>query len=156
MVYIFDSSSLIVLFKNFYLRRFPTLWSLYDSLIDEKRILSVREVRNEVKERGDRLSEWSKRNGEFYQIPTNNEMLFIQKIFLIRHFQAIVRNKERLLGKPVADPFVIAKANEIAAGCVVTEETYKKNAAKIPNICQHFNIRCINLREFMEIENWVF
>ena len=45
--------------------------------------------------------------------------------------------QERLKGKPVADPFVIAKA-------------------KIPNVCNHFGILCINLDGFMEKENWTF
>ncbi len=58
-------------------------------------------------------------------------------------------------GKPVADPFVIAKANAIG-GCVVTQEKFRKNAAKIPNICKHFEIRFTNLEGFMEKVDWIF
>jgi hypothetical protein len=36
------------------------------------------------------------------------------------------------------------------------EEKFKANAAKIPNICRHFGIRCLTLEEFMEAENWRF
>ncbi len=39
---------------------------------------------------------------------------------------------------------------------VVTEETFRPNAAKIPNVCQHFGIECINLRQLMEREGWRF
>jgi len=63
--------------------------------------------------------------------------------------------KERLQGNPVADPFVIAKA-KVLNGCVVTQEKYKENAAKIPNVCKHFEILCIDLEKFMENENWKF
>jgi len=67
----------------------------------------------------------------------------------------MVRKQERLKGKPVADPFVIARA-QISGGCVVTEEKNTKNAARIPNVCAHFHMPCINLEGFMEKENWKF
>jgi hypothetical protein len=35
-------------------------------------------------------------------------------------------------------------------------ETLKLNAAKIPNICQHFNVKCLSLEQFMEKEGWTF
>ena len=54
-----------------------------------------------------------------------------------------------------ADPFVIARA-AITRSTVVTMEQFKDNAAKIPNICRHFNVRCITLEEFMQAEGWTF
>lgn len=35
-------------------------------------------------------------------------------------------------------------------------ELLKPNAAKIPNICDHFKIPCMTLEQFMEAEGWVF
>ena len=67
----------------------------------------------------------------------------------------MIRKKERLKGKPVADPFVIARAKILNAS-VVTQEKKADNAAKIPNACEHFGIDCINLEGFMEEENWTF
>ena len=55
----------------------------------------------------------------------------------------------------MADPFVIARA-KILSGCVVTEEKFKEGAAKIPNICKHFNIECIELKDFMVRQEWQF
>lgn len=55
----------------------------------------------------------------------------------------------------MADPFVIASAY-FRKGCAVTEETYKPNAAKIPNICEHYEIDCISLEDLMKKESWVF
>jgi hypothetical protein len=55
----------------------------------------------------------------------------------------------------VADPFVLAKAQAIG-GCVITTEKYKKNAAQIPNVCEHFNIPCMDLEWFMKEEDWTF
>jgi hypothetical protein len=79
----------------------------------------------------------------------------VTNIFQIPHFQTLIRKQERLLGKPVADPFVIAKAHSIG-GCVITTEKYKKNAAQIPNVCDRFNIPWMDLESFMKEEDWTF
>ena len=68
----------------------------------------------------------------------------------------MIRQQERLQGKPVADPFVIAKAGKLKEGCVVSTEIFKPHAAKIPNVCDHFDIDHMDLEEFMERENWTF
>ena len=52
---------------------------------------------------------------------------------------------------PVADPFVIALA-KVRDGCVVTEETMRPNAAKVPNVCEHFGIEYTNVEGFMNKE----
>lgn len=93
---------------------------------------------------------------ELFLTPTIEELNFVTAIFKVTHFQALIRQKERLQGKPVADPFVIAKASATADGCVVTQEAKKANAAKIPNVCEHFGIPCLNLEAFMENEKWRF
>jgi hypothetical protein len=51
--------------------------------------------------------------------------------------------------------FVIAAA-KVKAATVVAEEKLKPNAAKIPNVCQHFGILCTNLEGFMSQQNWSF
>jgi len=38
----------------------------------------------------------------------------------------------------------------------VTMELLRPNAAKIPNICQHFGVACMTLEQFMEAEGWKF
>ncbi|MCP4488071.1 MAG: DUF4411 family protein [Gammaproteobacteria bacterium] len=64
--------------------------------------------------------------------------------------------KQQLRGTPVADPFVIACAGVKQNGVVVCEESFRKNAAKIPNVCAHFDVPCINLKQFMQQQNWAF
>ena len=155
MIYVFDSSPLIDLFKYYYLDRFPSLWENFDALVSEHRIISVQEVRNELEGRGDGLSDWVKTHRDFFLTPTT-ELSFVTRIFKVAHFRTLVRQKERLQGKPVADPFVIAKAWRLEEGCVVTQEVRKPNAARIPNVCEHFGIPCLNLEAFMENENWRF
>lgn len=73
----------------------------------------------------------------------------------MKHFQTLIGRESILRGTPVADPFVIAKAG-VEGGIVVTEEQFKKNAAKIPNVCKHFGIDWVDLERFMEREGWQF
>jgi hypothetical protein len=144
------------MFRHYYPDRFPSLWDRFDELAEEGRILSVREVARELAGQEDRLSEWVRNNRAFFYDPGPAELEFVARIFEVPHFQGLIRQQERLQGKPVADPFVIAKAAELNDGCVVTSETYKENASKIPNVCDHFGVPYIDLEELMAREEWTF
>ena len=154
MIYVFDSCAFITLFTNFYESRFPSLWQDFDALVSERRIVSVREVRRELEGHSTRLSDWVRRYRELFVTPTADELKFVTEIFRVAHFQTLIRKQERLQGKPVADPFVIACARALGGGCVVTQEVKRPNAAKIPNVCEHFGIPCLDLEAFMEAEDW--
>ena len=68
----------------------------------------------------------------------------------------MIRRKERLKERPVADPFVIARAKCLENGCVVTTEKHKPNSAQIPNVCEYFGVDWTDLEGFMEREQWRF
>ncbi len=156
MKYVFDSNSFIDLFNHYYQDRFPTLWKNFHTIVAEGRLVSVREVFNEISSANDVLASWAKDNKKLvFSEPTAEELRFVAEIFNVQHFQAMIRRQEILKGKPVADPFVIARAKLLDA-YVVTQEKKTDNAAKIPNVCEYFNIHCINLEGFMEKENWIF
>ncbi len=156
MKYVFDSDSLINLFRHYYPERFPTLWEKFDALVSGGELISVREVFKEIGSSEDSLAIWAKEQKNILFLEsTPEELQFIGEIFQVRHFQAMIRKQERFKGKPVADPFVIARAR-VSGGCVVTQEKNIENAAKIPNVCKHFGIDCTNLEGFMEKEKWTF
>ena len=155
MQYVFDANVFIIFFEYYYEKRFPSLWDKFNDMISNGSILSVREVYNEIV-RNRKITQWVKDNSKIFTLPTPNETNFVGKIFQVPHFQALISQKSILQGKPVADPFIIAKA-KIINGSVVTNEKFEKNAAKIPNVCQHFDdIPYYNLEDFMEKENWKF
>lgn len=155
MIYVFDSSTLINLFKHYFPSRFPSLWNKYNDLIESNRIISVGEVHDELVDQKDELGQWCKDNKELFPDPSEAEKEFVREIFKIPRFQDLITAKQRLTPKPVADPWVIAKA-KVLNGCVVTEEKLKPNAAKIPNVCQNFSIDYCNLEGFMKREGWKF
>lgn len=158
MIYVFDTSSFRELFRHFYQSRFPTLWDLFSTLVNEGQIISVREVLNEVKaKQGERdlLYTWSKSNRQLFLEPTEDEIGYVKTIMNHNHFRHIIPQKSILSGKPVADPFLAAKAKSIN-GILITQELLKPNGAKLPNVCDYLEAQWTNLEGFMEKENWVF
>jgi hypothetical protein len=157
MIYIFDNNTLVGIFRHYYRESFPTFWSFFDEMVDEGSIRSVREVDNEIKKltRKDELEAWAKTHPDFFLDPTPAELAFITQIYSVPHFLNSISQQRLLKGGPFADPFIIAKAHE-EHGTVVTQEKFMPGAAKIPNICDHFKIPCINLQEFLKTQNWTF
>lgn len=156
MRYVFDTSPLSTLFKNYYPRRFPTLWSQFDALVQSRAIRSTREVFRELDEGPvEAARDWANNNLLVFPPPTAAEGSFVARIYAVPHFQANIEQQKLYKGGRNADPFVIAKAS-VDECTVVTLEKMKANAAKIPNICAHFSIPCMSLEEFMENENWEF
>jgi len=156
VTYVLDSGPLIIMFRHYYPERFPSLWQRFADMAAAGELVSVSEVAKELDGQEDRLSEWVEDNKGFFHRPSVPEMAFVGRIFEVAHFQGLIRQQERLQGKPVADPFVIAKAALTKPGCVVTSEQYRDNAPKIPNVCEHFGVRCVNLEEFMAEAGWTF
>jgi hypothetical protein len=156
MIYVFDTSSFSPL-KHFYPDVFVSMWSGLDDLYQAKQLISTREAWKEL-ERGNpdqHVNKWLKPRKDLFLTPTTAEMQFVAEIFSIPHFHKLIGDKQRLNGWPVADPFVIACA-KIYGGTLVTEEQAKPNSPKIPNVCNHFKIPCINLNTFMQQQGWSF
>ena len=157
MVYVFDTNSFIVL-SHYYKERFPSLWKKISSQIKANKIISVKEVFNEIElyvPESD-LKTWAKTNKKIFQPMNEEESRIMSDIFnKYPKFQDMVNKKSRLQGKPVADPFIVAKAIHIK-GTVVSEESFQENGIKIPNLCKVKKIPCLKLKGFMEKHNWRF
>jgi hypothetical protein len=150
MTYVFDTSSLLVL-RNFYPERFPTFWQVFGELTMNGTVISVREVLRELEillEEG-HMRDWVRNRSDLFLQPSGPEMRFVETIFSKAHFRSLINRKAILAGRPVADPFVIASA-KIREGTTVTQESLSPNAAKMPNVCEHYGIPCINLETFLE------
>lgn len=156
MIYVFDTNTFSDLFKSFYRGRFPSLWEKYDEIVQDEMITSTREVSREI-ESGpiEALKVWVAKNPNVFSTPTAKEAEFVKEIYRVKHFQQNIEQKKLLKGGFNADPFIIAKA-KIVEGTVVTLEKPVRNGVKIPNICDHFHIPCIDLEQFMEEEEWQF
>jgi Domain of unknown function (DUF4411) len=155
-VFVFDTSAFSQL-RSYFPNQFPSFWKQIDSLVDAGGITSVRDVRKEFDRRpqSEWLEAWLKKHSTIFQVPGPDETAFVAEIFKVKHFQALVGQQQRLRGEPVADPFLIAAA-KVRGGCVVTQETKRPNAAKIPNVCEHFGVACTSFEGFMAQNAWSY
>lgn len=137
--------------------QFPSVWENIEKIIAEYRFLSVREVLNEIKVQATQtfIQEWCRKNRSIFLPATAQDAIFIQKIFQVQHFRALVKRQNLLKGLPVADPFLIAAAKN-NDGIIVTEESRKENSARIPNVAEYFGIQCISLEQMLNKEGWRF
>ncbi|WP_292519208.1 PIN domain-containing protein [Mesorhizobium sp.] len=142
--------------ERYYHDVFPTFWSLFQAEVSAGNIVSVREVWRELQACPEtNVIEWAKGNLDMFKAPTPAETAFVGEIFAVPHFRQLISAKARMTGQPVADPFLIAAA-KICNGTVVTQERLKPNAAKIPNVCDHFGIPCLTFEGFLKTEGWTF
>lgn len=165
MKYVFDTSSLRAL-QHFYPNVFKSIWQNLDRMADQGDLISTREAYVELENQNvsSDIKNWAKLRKAIFLTPQAAELQFVAQIFQVTQFQALIGKQATLRGTPVADPFIIACA-KIHQASVVTEEgwdhtkgilTPKQNAAKIPNVCQHFGIPCVNLQAFMHQQTWTF
>jgi len=145
--YVFDTNIFIVL-KNQYppdIGIFTPLWERIETLFDSRVIISSNEVIEEIERGNDELVDWAKkRNSSFY--PSDEQtQLTVREI--LKQFQGLVTSPKKPNG---ADPFVIALAKRYNC-TLVTGEKHGGNPAipKIPNVCDHYGIRCIKFFDFL-------
>jgi hypothetical protein len=155
-MYVLDTSVISALHRNYFRSRFVTLWKNFDTLVADGGVTSTREVHRELSERSTGADfEWAKLHSSLFVTPTAREASFVAEIYGVPHFQLNIERQKIIKGGLVADAFVIARALGVS-GVVVTMEKFKDNSARIPNICKHFDVPCIDLEGFMEQEGWVF
>jgi hypothetical protein len=155
MIYVFDTNSFSEM-SPLLPDVFPAFWARFEAAVAAGEVTSTREVLRELGDGADNhVLEWCNRNKSIFQTPDAAETSFLPRIFAVPYFQQIISEKARLRGTPVADPFIIARAHALE-GTVVTEESPRPNKQNIPAICQHFNIPCMKLGDFLRAMQWTF
>ena len=159
MDYALDTNTLSQIYRFYYQDRFPSFRDQFNALVRAGRAVSVSEVEAEFSRRSGlnaAVTDLKRLNPNFFTLPSPEEQQFISRIFAVRQFSGLISAKAMTKGTPVADPFIIAKVGAGSALFVVTEEMFRPNAIRIPNVCAHFGIDCINLQQLMEREGWRF
>ena len=155
-MYVLDTAVISNLHKNYYRKRFVSLWKEFDQLVADGKVTSTREVFHELGDGSPGADlEWAKANLTLFATPDAKEGAFVAKIYGVAHFQANIERQKLYKGGRNADAFVVARAFAVG-GTVVTAEHFKPNAVKVPNICKHFGIPCVDFEGFMEMEGWKF
>jgi hypothetical protein len=144
-------------FGNYYPATFSSFWAQLEQLATGGRLVSCREVASELEIQNVALhiDQWVDGHKPLFSDPSEDEMRCAADILAVPHFQQMIGEQQRLKGLPVADPWVVARGAVLGA-CVVTEEGLKPNAAKIPNVCEHFGVRYTNAEGFLAELGWRF
>lgn len=155
-MYVLDTNVISALHRNYYRKRFVSLWTQFDHLVANGKITSTREAYHELHDgvAGDD-TEWANTNATLFAVPDAKEAAFVAQIYSVAHFQANIEKQKLIRGGRNADAFIVARAHSLGA-TVVTMERLKPHAVKIPNICDHFEVPYLDLEGFMEKEGWVF
>ena len=154
--YVMDTNFFVTC-RSYYHENFPSFWEKMNEAVLVGKISSVKEAKTELENyRGeqDHLLDWIKRHKHIFTEPTLEDLDKIREILAIPKFQKLVKYQTLMQGKPVADPFVIAKAWE--TGAVVVTEEHRKKEGKIPDVCEYFGVKCMNTEGFMKNEGWKF
>lgn len=110
-MYVFDTSPLSTLFKNYYRRRFPSLWRNFDALVAAGNLVSTREAHREIIDGPvAELRDWGGNNQALFSVPTAAEGAFVARIYAVPHFHQNIEQQKLLKGGRNADPFIIARA----------------------------------------------
>ena len=151
IVYSLDASSLIEAHHIYPRENFPSLWDEFEVLVRNDRLKMSELVFDEVKD--EEIKEWY----EEKQL----------KPYIRVTIDKLDQNKAKALipimvdpktGESGGDPWVIALAQDLQNGIVVTQEKASRNEdkPKIPNICKGLDIECINLLDLIKKEEWKF
>lgn len=152
MSYCMDTSSLIAAWMERYpIRNFPRFWALLEGMIDDGHLLSPDEVRIEVRQKSDGLGSWVNGHPEMFVLPEREVQEIVRDI--LAEYPELTK---QLPGRNSADPFVIALAKHQQL-IVVTEESPggSKKRPRIPLVCAHYKVECVNLLKLIQDEDWV-
>ena len=151
--YCVDTDALITL-MTFYphnIQTFSAIWQDIETLIKEKRMVSVKYVHDEIKKyqgKNDALKKWAaKQNRKHFFLPIDKEVLSLAQEVIVQ-FPDLLDKKKLQTGENEADPYLIALARHTGSK-IITQEN-KEKPHKIPLVAAHYQVNSINLFEFFE------
>ena len=111
-MYVLDTNVISNLHKNYYRKRFVSLWKAFDQLVVDGKITSTREAYRELQDGGPGADiEWAKANVKLFATPDAKEGAFVGKIYSVAHFQANIERQKLFKGGRNADAFIVARAD---------------------------------------------
>jgi len=166
VIYVVDTSSLVNVQRTYPLAVFPGVWDDLSELAGKGRLVSAREVFNELARGGDdEIHQWAKNHKVMFWDPDGEQIEVVKEIVNNPEFKGLFDiDKET----PDADPFVIALAAvQQRRGSmfpeqyiVVADESRVQPGTKprIPDVCDYpcYQLPCIKILEMFRREGWEF
>jgi hypothetical protein len=139
--------------RKFARRHFKTLWERIEQMFKGGELISHVEVYEEIIDGGyQEQVAWVKENKHIfrnYDLPAEGD--FIAR--LGKDDELFVHGRKQKANH--ADPWLVAQA-KINNLTLVTEETGKGGAEKLPNVCSKYGIKCIDIFGLIQKKNWSF
>ncbi len=173
IVYIIDSSSFIHLRRINPIDIYETPWNRLKELIIDRRLITHSEVKSELTDGDDFLSDWIRELDKEYDwiFGISDYQNAVLPEIQSKYPRFIKYNSEH-----DADPFVVALALQMIRNpseqtqlvkneyIVVSNEKRAKNrnlnnppeVVKIPDFCDVLEIRCIDIFDLFRGEKWIF
>lgn len=144
-IYAIDASSLIEAAKNYNLKLpvFQPIWKKFSEMFEEGALISSIEVFEELKD--DDLVEWIKPYKKSFIKLTESIQQNVTEV--LKENAQLINLKKNKKSSSNGDPFLIATALEYGAVVVTNEKP--SSDIKIPAVCKKFNLRSINLNQFI-------
>ena len=147
MTFCLDTSAFLDAWERWYPQDvFPGVWEEMDTLIELGTVVAPEDVLHEMQKKSDGVYQWAKTHRERF-LPLADEIQISLRTIMGTFPDNFVDPRK---GRSGADPIVVATA--MAGGhTVVTGERPSGNRKKpkIPDVCQHYNIRCCNFMEML-------
>ena len=154
MLYSIDTCSLIEAWRQFPPEFVRTLWEeRLPALIQAGDLRATQEVAVELERHSSELVEWALHEDQADLFLEVNEAIQISVTEILESHPRLIDPETLRSG---ADPFVIGLAH-CENATVVTEEKPSRdplNNPKIPDVCAHYEVRCIDIRDLIREENW--
>lgn len=153
MTYLLDANTFIEAKGRYYAMAIcPGYWSWLIDTNGKSQIASIESVRQELLAGNDVLKEWVAENPQIF-VPEDDPDTQAAMVKVVTYVYSLPNMRSGAAEEFLdgADPWLIAKA--IASGnTIVTHEKYNKEIRKkvlIPNVCEHFNVSCIDTFELL-------
>lgn len=148
--YCLDANALIEPWnKYFTIVRCPEYWDILEDLGKKQTVFCPDQVKREIGKIDDGLKAWLNSRDFFFRQETE---------IVQQHVRTVLKEFPQLINvgasRSMADPWVIAHA--MAEHAVVVSKEYlfrpgqKSSQIKIPDVCKHFNVTCINDFDFVD------
>lgn len=160
--YVVDTSVIIDMNRHYSPEFFSDLWDRIVELADQERWIIPSKVVSEL--RDEPLKEWIKTHEHAVAHVAERHQAYVEEILSL--FPRLIDPN-----RPIedADPWLIAHAaclrdlvpegSRAGFPIVLTSErpaSHPESLPKIPNVCEHYKLRCTNIFGFFRQEEWTF
>jgi len=148
--YCLDTNAFVEPWNKYYsIKRCPEYWEILDGLGKKGTVFCPDQVKREIDKVDDALKDWLNSKPYFTRVESESVQRHVREILKIfPHIISVGANRS------MADPWVIAHA--IAENAVVVSKEYitnpnqRNSRIKIPDVCHHFKVTCINDIDFID------